>query len=295
MPTLPSLLSRTGPLRLVAALPMTMWLSFMLIFGMPVRSWALYLPFFLLLDFLRHCARPNRAAYMGWLVQAMAALPRGDAVALPAAFVRRRVWCGRIVLAFWLYGLSIIFVPQARYLARALDGVPAIEWLYGVIDQLYPAAIGQVAHIVVRGHLVDAYDLRHFLTMCLLLSCTTLFLYSGPNCAGSPEFLLLKPISISIKRKNKKFRINKLLWQELFCVLLSAIFLWVFTLMGSESPSDPVYWQMKAFPPCVMFMLNAWATAAMLAHIAAWHDLSLAEKICRRAPAPVRTLPSVDA
>jgi hypothetical protein len=230
----------------------------MLVFGMPVHSWLLYLPFFLALDFLRQQTRPSRAVYLDWLGSALAAAQRGEALALPADFERRRVWCRGILFAFGIYGVALVFVPQARSLARALNRVPVVEWLYGVIDELYPAALQEPAHIVALGHPVDAYDLRHFLTMCLILSITTLFLHTGPGCGGFAYSSLIKPIRQAARRGSKKMNKRAILRLGIIFLFIHGGLWWIFSGFGSGDADLPGYWHVEVYPPSLMFMLSAW-------------------------------------
>ena len=156
-------------------LPMTMWLTLLLLAGAwtrPIaataRVWVLSLPLF---------SAPERAACLAWLGPALAEARLGKTVPSPPGTSRGLVACYGPLALLAAYILAFIFVPAVRTPNEALDKLlPAVDWVYAVMGAWYPPVTREPAHILALGHPQDAYDLlRHFIAAVLVFSLSIVF------------------------------------------------------------------------------------------------------------------------
>ncbi len=271
--------------RTFAVLPMTMWLSLLLLssawtrpIGETVWVWVCSLPVFLLLDFVRHKAAPERNAYLAWLGLALAAARRGEATPPMAGRFRRLVaWYGPLALLV-AYIAAFIFEPAVRGPAEAMSQVPAIGWVYRVFGAWYPTAAREPVHILALGHPRDADDLRHFLTVVLVFSLSATAVAAGPGRREFVEWRLLRPIRSAMKRRGRELSNRKLFRIALGATLLGGCGLAMFAVAGTGDIGSPVYWGLDAFRPCVVFTLFGYILAAAIAYFCALEDAVSAQR-----------------
>jgi hypothetical protein len=243
----------------------------MLVFGMSAWIWLIYLPVFLLLDLLGDWIAPRSAAYFKWFGDALTAVRRGHSDA--PATGGGHFWGRGVLGGLAAYAVAFVLVPPVRQFARALDGIPAVEWIYRVVDQLYPPAFKEPAHILALGHPGDAYDLRHFITMCLILSLTTLFVYTGPGRHEFVDWVLLAPVRRTVKRKSSEFNRKGLIWMGSANLLGCGGILAMFTVFGISDVQSGGYLRLEAFPSCLIFTLAAWGFSYSLGNFAIASDM----------------------
>lgn len=173
------------------------------------------------------------------------------------------------------YIVAFVLDPAVRRPAETLDHFPWVERGYEIIDKLYPAAAREPAHIIAIGHIQDAYDLRHFITLCLILSLATVFLWTGPGRRECADWLMLKIVRQATTTPQRRFAINSPGGVGVFCLILSSGGLALFDLVGTINGSMNYYWGLEAFPPCLVFQTGAWLFSCGIGLLSLAADASL--------------------
>lgn len=290
---------RAATCRLFATLPMTMWLTLLLLTGAWTRAvgetalvWIASLPPFLLLDVLRHKAAPNRSAYLAWLGPALAAARRDKAYRTAPGRTSRVLLCyGPLALLVAYIGAFIfapeLRIPELRRPGEALAQMPIMSWAYRSIGAWYPAVAKEPAHILALNHPRDAADLRHFLTVALIFSLGTAFVTAGPGRREFVECWLLRPIRQGAERGRRGWSGRKLFRIAVGQAVLGGIGLAMFAGFGIANSASPGYWSLDAFPPCLMFTLEAWLLSWGIAAVGALDDAASKERAASTQQSPV--------
>jgi hypothetical protein len=257
VPTVRSLLGCGWIKRSIRSLPMTLWLLLMPFFGMQLRDVIVYLPFFLVLDYIRHRLEPDQTLFLAWLERSLESARAGETAASPS-FDTRYGWSRWVIRAVAVYALALVFFPPLRSAVRILSQSQAIGWLYGAVGRIYSPVLLWPADAAYLGHLDDAADLQHFLVVCILFSLVTLFVYTGPAYLQWVKWSLLEPIREAAVRKSSQKREPNAKVLAALGILPSSGLQWMFLFASTAVHPPKGYWKFDAYPPLVMFMLSMW-------------------------------------
>jgi hypothetical protein len=246
-------------------------------FGMSLHTLVIYFPFFAIIDFACHWIAPRSASYFIWLGRGLAAARLGDSEE-PTA--KRDHVVGRYLLrGLATYVTAFVFVPSLRDVTRAFDLSQRTAWIYKIIGNVFPTIFEEPAHIFSLGDPTGAYDMRHFITVCLVMSFITVVVYTGP---GRQEFMrwgVLKPIKKSVKTKRPKMNNTKVFILGVVIFIVGAAILKLFSFYGSVDVGMKYSWDLGAFPPCLVFILGSWILSCGLGLVAASSDITIADNL----------------